>query len=73
MKIITGTVTHGRIVVDGEPFSEGEKVTVLGHELTDTFKVSPSEKRQLLESLAQADRGEFVDEETLLAELDELN
>ncbi len=73
MKIITGTVTHGRIVVDGEPFSEGEKVTVLGHELTDTFQVSPSEKRQLLESLAQADRGEFVDEETLLAELDELN
>ena len=66
MKIITGTVTHGRIVVEGKLFSEGEKVTVLGHEVTDTFQVSPSEKRQLLESIAQADRGEFVDGETLL-------
>ena len=73
MKIITGTVTDGRIVVEGEPFSEGEKVTVLGHEGNETFRVSASEKRQLLESIAQADRGEFVDSETLLSELDETN
>jgi hypothetical protein len=73
MKIITGTVTHGRIVVEGEPFLEGEKVTVLGHEGSETFQVSASEKRLLLESIAQADRGEFVDAETLLSELDESN
>jgi len=59
MKIITGTVTHGRIEVEGEPFSEGEKVTVLGHEGNETFRVSPEEKRQLLASMAQADRGQF--------------
>jgi hypothetical protein len=60
-------------MVEGEPFSEGEKVTVLGHDGTDTFQVTPSEKRQLLESIAQADRGEFVDGETRLSELDESN
>jgi len=39
----------------------------------ETFRLSPDEKRQLLESIAQADRGEFVDGETLLSELDESN
>lgn len=73
MKIITGTVMDGRIVVEGAPFSEGEKVTILGHDGNETFRVSAEEKRQLLESLAQADRGEFVDGEELLAELSEAN
>jgi hypothetical protein len=73
MKIITGTVMDGRIVVEGKPFSEGERVTVLGREGNGTFRVSPEEKRQLLQSIAQADRGEFVDGEVLLAELDESN
>jgi hypothetical protein len=73
MKIITGTVMDGRIVVEGAPFSEGEKVTVLGHEGNATFCVSAEEKRELLQSMAQADRGEFVDGEALLSELDESN
>jgi len=37
---------------------------------SETFQVSAAVKRQLLESIAQADRGEFVDGEQLLAELD---
>jgi len=37
------------------------------------FRVSAEEKRLLLESIAHADRGEFVDGEELLAELDESN
>jgi antitoxin (DNA-binding transcriptional repressor) of toxin-antitoxin stability system len=73
MKIITGTVTDGQIVIEGQPFAEGEQVTVLGHEGNEAFRLSPAEKRQLRESIAQADRGEFVDAEELLAELDESN
>ena len=73
MKIITGTVTDGQIVVEGQPFAEGERVTVLGNEANETFRLSSAEKRQLRESIAQADRGEFVDAEELLAELDESN
>ena len=73
MKIATGTVTHGTIVVEGEAFSEGEKVTVLSHGAGEPFRVSPEERRMLLESMAQADRGEFVDADELLAELDESN
>jgi hypothetical protein len=71
MKIATGTVTHGSIVVEGEPFSEGEKVTVLSYGAGQPFHVTPEEKHMLLESIAQANRGEFVDAGDLLAEVDE--
>jgi hypothetical protein len=67
VKITTGTVTHGQIVVEGHPFSEGEKVTILGHADQEPFRVTAEEKRLLLESMAQADRGEFVDGDELLA------
>ncbi|HEV8659178.1 MAG TPA: hypothetical protein VGS96_11165 [Thermoanaerobaculia bacterium] len=73
MKIITGTVLDGRIVVEGEPLPEGEKVTILTREGNESFDVSPEEKRQLLQSIGQADRGEFVDENELLRELDKPN
>lgn len=57
----------------GQPFSEGEKVTVLSYYDSRPFRVSLEEKRVLLESIAQADRGVFVDADELLAELDESN
>jgi len=52
---------------------KGEKVTVLSPERGESFHLSPSDKHLLLESIAQANRGEFVDVDELLAELDELN
>ena len=73
MKIATGTVSHGTVVLEGESFAEGEKVTVLSYAPGETFRVSPKEKHLLLESIAQAERGEFVDADELLAELDESN
>lgn len=73
MKIATGTVKHGTIVVDGQPFSEGEKVTILSYGPNEPFRVSAEEKRLLLASIAEADRGELLDADDLLAELDESN
>jgi hypothetical protein len=73
VKIATGKVTRGTIVVEGQPFPEGQKVTVLSYEGQETFEVSAEEKLILLESLAQARRGEFVDAEALLTELSESN
>ena len=60
-------------MVEGESFAEGEKVTVLSYDDREPFCVSRQEKRLLLESIAQADRGEFVDADELFAELDETN
>jgi hypothetical protein len=73
MRIITGTVRGGHIVVEDAALAEGEKVTVLAREGGETFAVTPEEKRFLLESIAEADRGEFVDTEELFRELDEAN
>lgn len=63
----------GRIVVEGERLTEGERVTVIRRDGDETFRVSPEEKRQLLESIAQANRGDVVDINLLLAELDDPN
>lgn len=71
MRVITGTVLEGRIVVEGEQLTEGEKVTVLRRDGVESFQVTPDEKRLLLESLAEANRGELIDAEVLLAEIDE--
>jgi hypothetical protein len=73
MRIINGTVHDGRIVVDDESLHEGEKVTVLAPEGDEGFGVTAEEKRVLLASLAEAARGEFVDGDALLRELDEIN
>ena len=64
---------NGRIVVEGQPFAEGEKVTVLSHDERETFRVTAEEKRFLLASIAEADRGELEDVDDLLDELDESN
>lgn len=69
MKIATGTVVDGRIEFEGKPFADGETVTVLGDD-EGGFDVTPEEKAFLLESLAQAKRGEVEDMESLLDELD---
>jgi hypothetical protein len=73
MRIMSGTVHDGHIVVEDAELAEGEKVTVLTREGTETFRVSAEQKLELLESIAQAKRGEFVDANDLLRELDEAN
>ncbi|MFN2441418.1 MAG: hypothetical protein ABR517_01920 [Thermoanaerobaculia bacterium] len=73
MRIMSGTVHDGRIVVEDAQLAEGEKVTVLTREGTETFRVSPEQKRELLESIGQAKRGEFVEADDLLRELEEAN
>ncbi|MBE7419391.1 MAG: hypothetical protein HS128_16935 [Ideonella sp.] len=60
MKLATGTVVDGKIVVDGDPLPDGLVVTVLAREEAETFEVPAELEPELLESLAQASRGEAV-------------
>ncbi len=41
----------------GDPLPEGAVVTVLAREADETFEVPPELEAELLESIAQADRG----------------
>jgi hypothetical protein len=69
MKVATGRVVQGKVVLEGEPLAEGSVVTVVAREDDETFDVSPEEERTLLEAIAQADRGQVVSWQELREQL----
>ena len=69
MQLATGTVVDGKIVVVGEPLPEGAVVTILAREADETFEVPPELEAELLESIAQANRGETISAEKMLERL----
>jgi hypothetical protein len=58
MKVITGKVIAGRIVIEGEPLEEGATVTVLAPERDEAFALDAQAEAALLAAMAEADRGE---------------
>lgn len=67
MRVTTGTVVEGRIVVEGEPLREGAKVAIVALEEAEGFDVNGEDEATLLQSIAEADRGELVDLNDILA------
>ena len=65
MRITKGKVVNGSIVVEGESLDEGAVVTVLVSD-EHTFTLSVEDEAILLESMAQADRGELIDAQDVL-------
>jgi len=66
MKLATGRVVEGKVVVDGPPFEEGTVVTVLSREGEETFELTPEQEAELLLSIAEADRGDTVSDAEVL-------
>jgi hypothetical protein len=69
MKIATGKVVGGKVVVEGEALEEGASVTVLSRDGDKGFVLSSEEEAELLLSIAEADRGDTVSSEEVLAKL----
>jgi hypothetical protein len=69
MQLTTGTVVGGKIVIEGDPLPEGTVVTVLSREQGETFVVPPDLEFELDQSLAEAQRGQVISAEELLARL----
>lgn len=69
MKIVTGKVVHGRVEVPADVVAEGSLVTMLVSEPEEGFELSPELEDELVEAVAEAERGEFVDGWKLLREL----
>jgi hypothetical protein len=69
MRVTTGKVIEGKVVVEGSPLEEGAVVTVLAREAEETFRLTPEEEAELLLSIEEADRGETVSLEEVLAKL----
>ena len=70
MGIATGTVVEGKVQVDGVTLPEGATVTVLTRGPGRGVLLTPEEEAELLESLAQAERGETISPEELFARLE---
>ena len=69
MKVATGTVVDGKVVVEGEALAEGSTVTVVLRDDEEAFELTSEEEEELLESIAQIERGEFTTGEQLLDRL----
>ena len=69
MKVATGTVIDAKVVVDGESLAEGAKVTVVLREDEESFDLTPEEEAELLASIAEIERGEYISAEVLLERL----
>jgi hypothetical protein len=52
-----------------DPLPEGAVVAILAREVDETFEVPPELEVELLESIAQADRGETISADELLERL----
>jgi hypothetical protein len=68
MRITKGKVVDGRIVVEDEALAEGSEVTVLVSD-ERTFTLTREEESALLESIAEADRGDLLNAEDVLRRL----
>jgi hypothetical protein len=66
MRVTSGKVVSGRIVVEGEPLPDGSVVTVLAREVDESFELDAAAEAELLISLAEADRGELISAEDVL-------
>ncbi|MCE9635705.1 MAG: hypothetical protein K8T90_08375 [Planctomycetes bacterium] len=69
MRIVSGRVVDGKVVVAGVPLVEGAVVTVVAPEGDETFELTAEDEATLLESIAQADRGDVVPAATVLDRL----
>jgi hypothetical protein len=69
MKMATGKVVDGKVVVEGVLLEEGASVTVLSRDDEAGFELTPEQERELLLAIAEADRGETIPAEEVLARL----
>jgi hypothetical protein len=69
MQVATGKVVAGKVVVEGLTLVEGELVTVVTQETEPAVYLSPDEEAELLEAIAEADRGDTISPEELFARL----
>lgn len=70
MGIATGTVIAGKVVVDGLDLPEGSTVIVLTPESNQEVRLSAEEEADLLEAIAEVERGETISAEELFRRLD---
>jgi len=60
MKVATGTVVDGKVVMKDPAFKDGTDVFVLTRERDDEVRLSAEERVELEAGIAEADKGEVI-------------
>ena len=66
MRITSGKVVSGSVVLEGEPLPDGTPVTVLVREADESFELDAVAEAELLLSLAEADQGKLIPAEEVM-------
>lgn len=69
MQVATGTVVNGKIVLEDVPLAEGAVVAVVTRGADERFSLTEAQEAELLEAVAEIERGEYVSLEDLLQSL----
>jgi hypothetical protein len=70
MQVFSARVQNGTIVPDeGIELAEGSRVTVISGEPGTPFEVSPEDEAEIVEAIAEADRGDVISATELLRRL----
>jgi hypothetical protein len=73
MSVATGIIRDGQLVVEGEgPLPEGRRFTLVIDDEEKGFHLDEQSQQELLEAMAEIERGDFVTKEQVLAELKRL-
>lgn len=69
MRVTSGKVISGQVIIEGEPLPEGSIVTILTREADETFELDATAEAEILASIAQAERGELEPAQRVLRSL----
>jgi len=70
MRIATGKVVNGKIVIEGERLDEGSTVAVLVMEYGgDSFELNTKQEAELLDAMSQANKSEGIDGDEFLRQI----
>jgi hypothetical protein len=69
MRVTTGTVVSGKVILDDPSLIDGTDVLVVTRERDEDIRLSPEELAQLEAGIAEADRGETISGDQLFARL----
>jgi predicted transcriptional regulator len=69
MRVATGTVISGQVVLDDSEFIEGTQVVVVSREQDDAVRLSQDELAELEAGIAEADRGDLIPGDEFFARL----
>lgn len=60
MRVSTGTVISGKVVLDDSAIADGTDVYVLTRDADETPALSPEERAELEAGIAEADQGDMI-------------